>query len=576
MRWPLARAEFRLRAMMVVLAICASVFAGRLVEVQALDTQAYAEKAASRFTSTVELPAERGVLTDSQGTLLATTEDAVMITADPTLVAEDAGVIIDVLAKYIDDPDPEAYRAALTKPDTRYSVIARKVPVATYVKIADELNSLGVYGIFRQTDPIRLYPEGETAAAVLGFVNSEGEGAAGFEMAADENLSGTPGTESYESSSGYRIPLGRNVVEPAVNGVSYELTLDAAIQSATERRLQQAMEENGASSASAVVMNVKTGEIVALANTPGFDPNSPSQANPDDMFNRAVTYAYEPGSTGKVLTMAAAIDSSTISSETRLQIPGSIEAGGSTVTDHWDHGLINLTARGALVKSSNVGMIMINRKLEDGVLRDYMKDFGIGQKTGVEVPGEATGLLPDEETFDSASGDRIAFGQAYSTTAVQMAAAVAGVVNGGVYNPPTLVRSATGPDGQPVEVDHGESRQVVSEETSEAVVDMMTSVVGPETNTWLAAVDGYNTAGKTGTAQKFNTETQKYDSFTTSFVGVAPAEDPTLLTYVVMQDAEGSGTSDAAPPFRDIMEYALPRYGIPPSTKKADYPAIDW
>ncbi|MGY4721267.1 peptidoglycan D,D-transpeptidase FtsI family protein [Naumannella cuiyingiana] len=575
LRIPLGSAQQRLRVLMIALAIVVSLCAGRLIQIQALDTQAYAAKNESRLTAKVKLPAVRGEITDRSGTVLATTEEAVAITADPSLTATRADEIVDVLVRHLTDPEPAKYREALTKPNTRFAFVARKVPVASYAKIADELTQLGIYGVFRQSDPIRLYPEQSTAAAVLGFVNSEGEGRAGIEMTANDNLTGTPGEETYESSSGYRIPLGRNVTVPAVDGIDYQLTLDTSLQAATERRLAQGMADTRASSGAAVVMNIKTGEVLAMANTPGFDANRPGEANPDDLFNRANNFAFEPGSTGKVLTMAAAIDSGTVSSESRLIIPPSLRSGGSRVTDHFEHGTINLTARGVLVKSSNLGMMLISRQMEEGVLRKYLADFGIGRRTGIELPGEGTGSLPAEDAFGKrATSDRVAFGQAYSTTTIQMAAAVAGIVNGGVYNSPTLIRSATGPDGRDVPIDRGQPRRVVSEETSKQIVSMMGSVV--HTGVGNLEIPGYATAGKTGTAQKFNTKTGRYDSFTTSFVGVAPAQDPTLLTYVVLQDGRGSGTSDAGPVFVDIMKYALPHYGIPPVKREVDYPDIEW
>lgn len=582
LRMPLAASQRRLNILLLAMAMVVSICAGRLFQLQGLDAQAYAAEAAKSMTRSVPIAATRGTITDRYGAVLANTAPAVMITADPTLInAEDPDknsvqVVADLLMKHVGG-DRAEFIKALTKPNTQYSIVARKVPAAAYHRFAAELSTVKVgppgrqstiYGVFRESDPIRIYPEKTSSAAVLGFVGSDSMGQAGIEYTMNSALAGTPGREMYEASpAGYRIPLGTNMIEPPVNGGNYQLTIDTELQVIAERKLAEAVAESGAKSGTAITIDIKTGEILALANAPTFDPNDISKANSEDLFNRAITQAYEPGSVQKVLTMAALIDAGHMTPETRLIVPPTITSGGGVVKDVWKHGYANVTARGVLAYSSNIGSIMLAREMDTAEFRQKMVDFGLGQRTGIELPGEAAGHLPSAD-MPGYTRDQISFGQGLSVTPVQNAAALAGILNGGMYNPPTIIRSATDAAGNPVPVERREPRRVVSPETSRGVASMMESVTGEGAFASHLAMEEYRTGGKTGTSENFNVELGRYAGFTSSYVGFGPVEDPHLLTLVVISEPTNghTGGAVAGPVVFDVLRTALPKYGIQPST----------
>ncbi|MDO5683499.1 MAG: penicillin-binding protein 2, partial [Propionibacteriaceae bacterium] len=572
-RLPLAQTSHRLRVMLVVLGIIASVLAGRLVQIQGLDAPAYAATASKQLTRSIPMPATRGTITDREGVVLASTSPAVMITADPTLINNPepkknrVDQVADLLMKHVGG-DREAYVAALTKPNTKYSIVARKVPAAAYHRFAQELSSESIYGVFRESDPIRTYPEHESAAALVGFVGADSNGQGGLEFSLNKQLAGTSGREMYEASpAGYRIPLGSNMIEHPSDGVSYQLTIDADLQAMTERKLAEVVSESRAKSGVAIAMDIKTGEVLAMANAPSFDPNNVSAARSEDLFNRAVTQAYEPGSVQKVITMAALMDAGLITPDTRLIVPPTIQSGGSVVKDVWKHGYANVTARGVLAYSSNIGTIMMTRKMDKGEYREALVRMGLGARTGIELPGEATGFVPPASMPDY-TRDQISFGQGLSVTAIQNAAAVAGILNGGMYNPPTVLRSATDAKGDPVPIERREPRRVVSPETSRGIATMMESVVGPGAFASSLTMDEYRLGGKTGTSENFDVEKGAYSGFTSSFVGMGPVEDPRILTYVVVEEPKNghTGGAVAGPVAWDMLRLALPRYGVPAST----------
>lgn len=577
LRMPLASGAKRINVILLVMAIVVSLFAGRLLQLQGFDSKAYANTASKQMTRTMPLPAMRGTVTDRNGLQLATTEEAVAITADPTLTGPKADQIAGMLVAHIGGR-AEDYKPALTKPDTRYSIVAKKVPAARYHRLASDLSDQGIYGIFRESDPIRSYPEGSTAAAVVGFVGADGKGQGGLEYSMNSELAGTAGKEMFESSpAGYRIPLGQNVIDPATNGVNYQLTLDTELQSMAEKKLDEAVKEAKAKSGSVVTMNVKTGEVLAMANMPTFDANNTAEARSEDLFNRTVTQAYEPGSVQKVLTMAALMDSGTATPETKLQVPPTLDSGGGKIKDVWSHGYARVTARGVVTFSSNIGTIMLTRQMDKAKYREYLASFGLGKPTGIELPGEASGYLPPADMSD-ATRDQIAFGQGLSVTAVQNAAALAGVLNGGMYNKPTIIKSATDPQGNPVPIEREAPRRVISPEASDQVASMMESVLGPDGFAKHLNMKDYRVGGKTGTSENYDAELGKYSGYTVSFAGMVPADDPQILTYVVIDRPLNGDTGGAVagPVWWDVTRLAIPRYGVLPSTSQPPSGGLEW
>ncbi|WP_370629991.1 peptidoglycan D,D-transpeptidase FtsI family protein [Tessaracoccus sp. OS52] len=589
----MGRSSTRIRAFMVVMALLVTVCVGRALQLQAFDSQAMAAQAAEKMQSTRELAATRGSITDRNGVVLAATEPAMLISVDPDMVMtngadkrypmserkqEEAAAapqaVAAILAKHLGGREA-TYLDVLTTPDSRYEIIAKKVPAATWTAIQKDMKA-GMdgegrrpwHGLFATSDPIRTYPQHALAGNVVGFVNGEGVGAAGLEAVLNDELDGEPGQEIYDASTYGRIPLGENVMTPAVDGVDVETTLDSDLQWFTEQALADGMKNSGAKTGMAVVMDVHSGEILALANGPSYDPSDPGAVDSGDLGNPAVSAAYEPGSVQKVLTMAALADQGLVTPDTKVAVPGRIASGGGFVRDSFSHGDLQLTARGVIAQSSNIGTILLTRQLSKDTLREYLADFGLGAKPGSGLPGETSGSLPAPDMADY-TRDQISFGQGLSVSAVQMTAAVASVVNGGIYHQPTIIKSATAADGSSLPLPEPESHRVVSEEASAMTVNMMEAVISQMGKD--RPIPGYRTAGKSGTAQRFDPKCKCYNGYTASFVGVAPAEDPQLVVYVVLdQPSNGNlGSRLALPVVNNILQMALPRYNVLPSSTPA-------
>jgi cell division protein FtsI (penicillin-binding protein 3) len=589
----------RLQVALVVLGLVATLLASRAIVVQGLDSAANAAKAAALMSVSRTIVANRGTITDRYGEVLASSQPAVTIVADPTQIATNgklasamtskdkekaagaASAIADVLVTYLGG-DHDGYVAQLTKPDTKYVVIAKKVQAYTYLQISDKLSQLGYVGLHRETAAVRTYPNGTLAANVLGFVRDSDDGvgqvgAGGLEYTYNMQLAGVAGSEMYETSPNGKIPTGQNVLVPAQDGVTYTLTIDAGLQYMVESRLQETVDQAKAASGTAIAMNVKTGEVLAMANYPSFDSNSPGTALAANLGNRAISDAYEPGSVEKVLTMAALTDSGVITPDTRVIVPNQVMSGGRPIKDAFAHNTINLTARGVVANSSNIGTVLLTRQMDKSKLVTYLQSFGLGKATGLGLPGEATGSLPSTSLADN-TRDQISFGQGLSVTAIQEASAVAGIVNGGVYNSPTIIKSAVNQDGKAVPVPVSTSKRVISPSSSSMVLDMMESVVASKVGVNRFPIEGYRTAAKSGTAERIDPTCKCYNGYVASFVGVAPVEDPSILVYVVVDRPQGAiqGSQVAAPAYKDIMKIALQRYGVLPSTMAAPVEPIEW
>ena len=597
---PLGRSSMRIRAFMMALLLLVMVCVGRAVQLQALEAQSFAAQAAEKMQNTRELLPERGAITDRNGVVLATTQPAMHVTADPDMVQSNGAdkrypmsakkreeadaapkAVAKILATHLGGAESK-YLEILTAPGVRYAEIARHVPAATWTEIENDMRK-GIdgdgkrrwYGLFAENDPLRTYPNRTLASNVVGFVNGEGRGAAGLEGMLDSQLAGTSGQEVYERSTYGRIPLGTSVLTPPVNGANYSLTLDADLQWSAEQALADGIATAGAKTGSVLVMNPNNGEILALATAPSFDSANPGAADAGNLGNRTVTEAYEPGSTEKVLTMAALTDSGVVTPDTKVDVPASITSGSGTVTDSFEHGRLKLTVRGVVAQSSNIGTIKLARQLDKAKLHEYLTSFGLGSAPGSGLPAETAGSLPEADMADY-TRDQISFGQGLSVSVVQMGAALSAAVNGGTYHQPQIIRSATNPDGTPISLATPASRRVISEDASGMVVNMMESVitsVGSE-----RAIPGYRTAGKSGTAQRYDSNCKCYNGYTSSFVGIAPAENPQLLVYVVLdQPTNGNlGSQLALPVVNNVLQTALPRYNVAPSSTPAPKEPLEW
>jgi cell division protein FtsI (penicillin-binding protein 3) len=584
---PLASSLGRLRAMLIAIAVIFSMAAGRAVQVQAVDADAVAAEAAREITVTRTLPAFRGEITDRNGDVLAYTEATVTVIADPDMIRTNGKFdermterdteiaatapqrIADLMVTHLGGT-VEDYLPRLTMPDKRYSIVARNVSAASYSRLAAAMREADLIGLHRESAPTRRYPNGQVAANIIGYVNKEGNASGGLELALNSVLSGKDGLEVYETSPNGKIPLGESELVPAQNGRNVKLTIDLGLQWEAEQILADRVRVSEADSGIIVQLNVKTGEVLALANFPSFDPADYGSYNPDDLGNRALSDVYEPGSVQKVLTFAALLDSGTVRPTDVIEVPGSIKSGDRAVSDAWIHGKEKFYARGILAKSSNVGTIMLARKMKKADLHAYLTSFGLGARTELGLKGESAGILPGPDMPDY-SRDGLAFGgSAVAVTAIQEAAAVASVVNGGIYNQPRLIASTVNSDGEEEAYPVAEPRRVISPEASKELVSMMEAMVTNSSSPTFV-VDGYRTGAKTGTTQRIDPKTGKRSGIIGSTIGVGPVEDPQILTYVVVNNPKRGnfGGSVAGPAYQDAMQVALARYGVAPSKSKS-------
>ena len=570
----------RLRVGFVLISMVISVFAVRLFQIQGVDAATYVAKSHDEGVVTVSLPAERGQITDRNGVPLATSVDGLMIVADPTLTKRHASQIATIIARRL-HLDYFDLLQRLSQPHTHFQYIARRVPSTQATAVVNTLAAQGYDGLYTRRDPLRSYPAQDVAANLVGFMNDEGNPSEGAELMFDAMLRGRHGTESYETGGGNRIPLGNNTSVAPRSGKNLTLTIDRDVQWYTQRVLRSAVQGANGDSGSAVVMDTHTGQLLALADYPTFDANQPSLSPESDLGSRALRGVYEPGSVEKVLTASSLIDAGKITPQTKIVVPAQIRSNDRVIRDYFPHGRLKLTLTGVIAKSSNIGTVEAGRKFTPRELYGYLRKFGLGSATNLGVPAESAGVLPNWRSWSQINQDTIAFGQGVAVNAVQMAAAVNTIANGGVYVSPSLIDGeARTSAGQLVGSDLATTHRVVSKRAAAETARMMEMVVDPSVGTAPdAGIPGYRVAGKTGTAQRVGSTCKCYDgTFTVSFAGFAPADKPRFLVYVVVQNPRngGGGGSVGGPAFQKIMSYLLERYAVPPTGSKSPHDPLEW
>lgn len=548
-------------------------FAARLVQLQAIDAEAYATAAAQMRTQTTVLPAVRGVIVDRTGAPLATTLDTVRVIADPQTVVDPAGTA-ELLAPLLDaDPDELAARLAQTP--------RRWVPIADHVsrETWQEIEALDLRGLFVEPQPRRQYPAGDAAATVIGFVGQDGHGLGGLERGLEDRLAGKDGSRTYETSGNREIATAGYREEPPEPGQGVQLTIDRDMQWMAHAAIAEQVADSGAESGSVVVMVPSTGEILALAEAPSFDPGKVGDADPEDLGNRALGEAFEPGSTAKVMALAAAFEEGVVTRGERLEVPGTIRRAGETFKDYVAHGTWRLTPAGVLAKSSNVGMIMISERMEPETLHSYYSKFGIGRPTGLNFPGESAGTLADSDEWWGSQRYTIAFGQGIAANAVQMASVYATIANGGVRVAPRLVQGYLDEDGEVTPAPPPAATRVVSPATAQEISMMLEGVVSEGGTAPRAGIEGYRVAGKTGTAYRYDTRCRGYCGYTVSFIGFAPADDPAVVVACTLQNpVKGpiGGGSLCGPVFTQVLTFALQSLKVPPTGTEPPALPITW
>jgi len=573
--------NLRVRASLVLLAFVLSVFVGRLVQVQAVDAEAYATAAQNVRSRTVPLPATRGRITDVNGVVLAETVEARLVTADPMLIA-DPGQYAHLLAPLL-RVDEGVLRQRLADRPRRWVLLARNVTPATWraiTQLVDPGTGKPLIGIHSEPQSRRVYPADQVAANVVGFVGRDGHGQGGIERAFDAVLSGRDGKLTYERDrqGGRRIATaGVEQVKP-VPGRDVRLTIDREVQWVAQQAIAAKVVESGAESGTVVVLDAKTGDILAMATAPTFNPNQPGRGPDENRGNRVLSEVYEPGSIAKIMTMAAVIEEGVAAPETRITVPGRLHRGGQSFSDYWGHGTLRLTLTGVLAKSSNIGTILAAEQLEPATLHRYFERFGIGQPSGLRFPGESRGILARPERWSASQRYTVTFGQGLAVNALQAASAFATIANGGVRVPPRLVAGWTAEDGRFRPAPAGSQTRVVSAHTAAQVGQMMEQVTAPGGTAKIAAIPGYRVAGKTGTAQRADPTCGCYRGYTASFAGFAPADDPRLVVSVTLQKPVNGHTGGllGGPVFREVMSFALQTRGVPPTGRPPARLPIDW
>lgn len=581
----------RLRAGLLCLLALLSLIAGRLVWLQGVQATAYADQAVEQRLQTRTLLAPRGSITDRTGQPLALSVDARAVYGEPRIIARancppaaekpcDPASIAHVLAPVLALPEREV-RDRLSRPLTSGAQCGPADPMqcSGFVYLArglepeqaNRVRELGLVGVGVRSEPRRVHPGDDLAANVIGFTSLDDQGdltgAGGIELALDEVLGGQDGSSRAEvDGSGRVIPNGVQTVEEPVAGRDVQLTIDRDLQWYAQQVLAQRVQEVGAESGTATVLDVRTGEVLALVSVPTFDADEPGAAPPEVRGNRAVTDIFEPGSIGKVITAAAGLESGAVTPDTVFDVPDRYRLSSKVFKDSHDHPTERMTATGILVESSNVGTIQIAQKAGGERLHDMLKRFGLGEKSGLGLPGESAGLVPDPSEWSGPTLGALAIGQSYSVNAVQIASVYATVANGGVRVTPTVVKgTADEKTGEVQPAPAPESHRVISPELAGQLRTMLEGVTNDGGTAENAAIPGYRVAGKTGTAQRV--VDGRYNGYTASFVGFAPADDPRLVVAVSVQAPTNGyyGGVIAAPVFRNVMTYALSNQQVPPT-----------
>lgn len=571
-------AKSRIRILALGFTIVFALFSLQLFRVQIFEAANYKLRAVDEMETTRIVQAPRGDITDVNGTAFARSVSAISIVADQTQIADPARTAAFV-APIIGLSQAEV-QASITG-TRKYSMVLKNGRPALWEKLtkamsehnsALENNDLDkrIIGFFPERSYIREYPSGQLISSLVGFVRADGVGATGIESSMNSIISGTAGRYSYARANGAEIPGSQSEIIAPKAGTSVRLTIDRDVQWVAAKAIADAVKSSGAANGTVIVMDPKTGAIIAHATAPTFNPNNTKGVSLDLMRNPSVQDVYEPGSTGKVMTMAAALEEKTVTPTTVFSVPYGLHRAGKTFHDHERHPLQKLTATGILAVSSNTGSIKVGETLGSQRLYEYLTKFGIGSKTGSGLPGESAGILRPVNTWSGTTAPTVAFGQGYSLTAMQATSVFATIANGGLRVSPTVIAGTSDSSGHFTPAENRETVRVVSEDTAAKLRTMMESVVSANGTAPTAAIPGYRVAGKTGTAQRVDPLTGKYSGYTASFIGFAPADSPRFVINVTLQRPRNGhfGGALCGPVFKKVMTFVLQSEHVAPTGTK--------
>ncbi|AEF39773.1 Penicillin-binding protein [Hoyosella subflava DQS3-9A1] len=581
--------RFRVAGFVMFLAI--GLIVVQLINVQGFSAPRLSAEAAMQRTVSLVDPATRGPIVDRNGNVIAFTTEARALTFQPRRVREQLETVAENdptapdpdarlreiargVARALDDQVTERTLRRQIMSDETFTYLARGVDPAVATEIQEDFPEVG-----SERQDIRQYPGGALAANIVGSTGWDGHGLMGLEKAMDAELAGQNGSRTYDrSEDGAVIPGSTRDVYPAVDGSTVELTIDADIQFFVQQQAQLAKDRSGARNVSAVVMDAHTGEILAMANDGTFNPAlglGAPENKVSELGNLSVSTPFEPGSVAKLVTAAAAIEDGLTTPDEVLDVDGRINMAGVTVRDAWEHGVVPYTTTGIFGKSSNVGTLLLAERVGEERYAEMLWRFGIGLPTGIELPGESSGMVPPLDQWGGGTFANLPIGQGLSMSLLQMTGMYQAVANDGVRVPPRIIRASVDASGNRTESERPEPVEVVSAETAEIVRDMFRSVVqrdpmgyqqgtGPQ-----AAIEGYQVSGKTGTAQQVDPNCGCYSNSTywITFAGIAPSDDPRYVIGVMLdapvRGVDGGGGTSGAPLFHNIASWLLQRENIP-------------
>ena len=568
----------RIRKIVAIAIVIFLLFGLRLIEIQAIRASGYVKKAEVELSKSATLLAPRGTIYDINGVELARSISAMNIAVDQTVV-NDPAAAAKVVAPIL-NMTPSQLQPDLTG-ERRYVLIAKDITPETWRQVNQAIKdyntqilktkdgiSKRIGGFVPERSFIRDYPSGKLTSSLIGITNDQGIGASGIESSLNSLLAGTNGKYIYANGRGNIIPGSEQVSVEAKSGTSVRLTIDRDVQWVAQNAISQAVASSRAESGTVIVMDPKTGAILAQASAPTFDPNISSTITLNKLRNPAVQEVYEPGSTGKVITVAAALQEGLVTPQSVFTIPYKMKVADEYFHDHEKHPTQRLTTTGLLAVSSNTGSIQIGQKLGKDTLYNYLRKFGIGQSTNSKLPGESAGILHPVKEWSGTSLPTIAFGQGYSLTAMQATSVFATIANDGVRVSPSILAGVVDESGKYTPAKENESVRVLSSQTASNMRAMMESVVSSNGTAPAAAISGYRIAGKTGTANRFNAVCKCYSGYTASFIGFAPADQPKYVISVTIQDPKGMhwGGALAGPVFKKVMSFVLQSERVQPTT----------
>jgi len=532
--------------------LCFLIIFGRAFWLQGVQGSKLASEAVSQQTEVVTVPGLRGDLLDRRGNKLAASEDAATIYATPYQVKNPPQAAAQ-LAPILKQPKGQVLEALSA--EGGFSYVAQKVDLSTVAKV----EALDLEGIGELPDTRRTYPQGEMAGQVIGAVGSKNQGLTGLEMGEEEVLGGSDGERRIVNDAlGQAIRM--ETVKEAEDGEDIELTLDPVIQQKTEEVLNGVGETYAPTGATAIVVDPRSSQVLAMANWPPVNPEDLSEVSNEDLMNKATGFNYEPGSTFKAFTVAAALEEKLVTPTTEFVLPPTIQVADRTIKDAEERGTETMSVGRILAQSSNVGAVTIGEKVGATKFSKWIDKFGFGKPTGIQFPNEESGIVPKLDEYSGSTIGNLPMGQGLAVTPIQMVEGYTAIANGGMLKPPQLVKRV----GEE-KINEPKGKRVISSQVAGEIREMLEGVLAPGGTASEVSVPGYSLAGKTGTAQVAENGGYSETKYIASFIGFAPAQNPQLLAAVIVNEPQGEiyGGSVAAPAFGQIAEFALPYLGVP-------------